>query len=320
MKKGARKMKEKDKTKRNTKVKLIIILIVIITTIMSIGFAYAKYKTTLQGETSIKIAKWSFKVIDGNPQTIDVLDFPITRTDNNSDVQEDSIAPGTYGKFQIEIDPRGTETMLIYEININFTNKPKNLRFYLDENMTYELEVINANLQISDFLSLEDVKNIAEKTIYWKWAMETGSTEEEINNNDLIDSEFIGKSVEMLISVTGKQVLSSDDNQDYVILYDGNGATSGNVYADAVVSNGDKVVKNNGFEKKYVVNLEANGGSVEKKSVISEYEFSHWSLDGRNSDVAFYSEEEVNNQNTCYTLKGREFIRVKSVKGAVKMT
>lgn len=86
-------MKEKDKTKRNTKLKLIIILIVIITTIMSIGFAYAKYKTTLQGETNTKIAKWSFKVIDGNSQTVDVLDFPITRTDNNSDVQQGNIAP-----------------------------------------------------------------------------------------------------------------------------------------------------------------------------------------------------------------------------------
>ena len=86
-------MKEKDKTKRNIKVKLIIILIVAITAIMSIGFAYAKYKTTLQGETSTQIAKWSFKVVDGNQQTIDVLDFPVTRTDNNSDVQQGNIAP-----------------------------------------------------------------------------------------------------------------------------------------------------------------------------------------------------------------------------------
>lgn len=86
-------MKVIDDVKRNTKVKLIITLIVIITIIMSIGFAYAKYKKTLQGETSNQIAKWSFKVVDGNPQTIDVLDFPVTRTDNNSDVQQGNIAP-----------------------------------------------------------------------------------------------------------------------------------------------------------------------------------------------------------------------------------
>lgn len=86
-------MKVIDDVKRNTKVKLIITLIVIITIIMSIGFAYAKYKTTLQGETSNQIAKWNFKVVDGNPQTIDVLDFPVTRTDNNSDVQQGNIAP-----------------------------------------------------------------------------------------------------------------------------------------------------------------------------------------------------------------------------------
>ena len=62
MKKGVRKMKVKNKI--NTKVKLIIIITIIITTIISIGIAYAKYVTTLIGNSQVQIAKWNFKITE----------------------------------------------------------------------------------------------------------------------------------------------------------------------------------------------------------------------------------------------------------------
>lgn len=117
--------------------------------------------------------------------------------------------------------------MLTYEIDINFTNKPQNLKLYIDEEMQDELYIESNILSLEGFISLEDEK-IFSKIIYWNWANETGYTDEEIHENDLEDSKFMGKNLEMAISVTGKQAMEkimylSDEVQigDYVN-YDAN--------------------------------------------------------------------------------------------------
>lgn len=82
---------------------------------------------------------------------------------------------------------------LTYSINISFTNRPQNLKFYLDEDMQNELYISNEKLMVKDFLSLEAVNQLQTKTIYWKWPYQTGETAEEIKKNDLIDTESAGK-------------------------------------------------------------------------------------------------------------------------------
>lgn len=74
-------------------------------------------------------------------------------------------------------------------------------------------------------MSLEDEKEVS-KIIYWNWAEETGDTEEEIHENDLKDSEFMGKKLQMAISVTGKQVMSENNNY-YMVTLDANGGKIG---------------------------------------------------------------------------------------------
>ena len=84
-------MKINEKLKKH--IKIITVLIIILIVITLIGLAYARYVTSQSGQTEAQVAKWSFKVVDGNPNTIDVLDFPITRTDNNQEVDRNTIAP-----------------------------------------------------------------------------------------------------------------------------------------------------------------------------------------------------------------------------------
>lgn len=184
---------------------VIIMLMVSIFAAIGVGlYAWAKLSETIKGTTTGEVAKWSFKVVDGIPETTDVIDFAVTRIDDNETVAENMIAPGTYGKFDIGIDARGTETILTYEIDIAFQNKPVNLIFYADEFMTEEIELDgNNNLVVSDFLSLEDVKYVQTKTIYWNWPIETGTTKEEIYANNLLDTEYMGKNLQMAITVTG---------------------------------------------------------------------------------------------------------------------
>ena len=110
-------MKTNEKVKKNGMLKVIISLILIVTIVILAGIAYARYVTSIGGQTEAQIAKWSFKVVDGDANTINVLDFPITRTDSNTEVDINTIAPGTYGMFEIDVDARGTETILNYGIS-----------------------------------------------------------------------------------------------------------------------------------------------------------------------------------------------------------
>lgn len=91
--------------KENKTIKFIIILILIIAIISLIGFAFARYITSMNGNASINTAKWSFnyKILDST-QTEEVENFAVTRNDNNTDVDSSTIAPGTSGEFIIEID------------------------------------------------------------------------------------------------------------------------------------------------------------------------------------------------------------------------
>ncbi len=291
------------------KINKYIIIIFIITAIALIStYGIARYKTSLNGNGTASIAKWSFKVKSSGSETLDIPDFSKTRTDGNNKVASNKIAPGTSGEFQIEIDARENETALTYDIDVKFKDKPQNLRFYIDEERTSELELKDNAMQVSGFLSLDDIQNIVTRKVYWDWKYETGNTTEEIEKNDIIDSEDMGKNFGMEISVTGTQARSTETKQDYAIAYVGNGATSGTVYADSSVSEGNKTAKTNNLKKEYTINLNANGGTVETKTIISQCNFSHWSTDGRNSDVLFYSEKEVNRFNSVWG-HNREFIQ-----------
>lgn len=75
-------------------IKGIIILLLVLIVIATISmYAWAKYQSSLQGNVDSQIAKWSFKVNGNDTSTIDILDFPITRTDNNTLVDSNTIAP-----------------------------------------------------------------------------------------------------------------------------------------------------------------------------------------------------------------------------------
>lgn len=85
--------------------------------------------------------------------------------------------------------------------------------------------VENNVLNLKDFIGLNDEQKVS-KIIYWEWKEETGDTEEEIHENDLKDSEFMGKSLEMAISVTGRQDVATSSNYCMVTL-DANGGKIG---------------------------------------------------------------------------------------------
>ena len=204
------KNQQKEKTSKSSALSnlLIILLIAIIMVTSSIGiFAWAKYTSATDGNATAQVAKWSFKVVDGVPETSDVIEFAVTRTDGYEHVEEGKLAPGTFGEFQIGIDATGTETVLTYTIEAELTTKPTNLKLYADSAKQNEIKVVNDRIIIEEYLSLEQVKEVQTKTIYWEWPYETGDLASEIVSNDAKDTIDAGKTMTMVITVTGTEVL-----------------------------------------------------------------------------------------------------------------
>jgi len=198
---------QKNKTASNV---LIVILILIMLATSAFGiFAWARYQTTVQGESTAQVAKWNFKVTGDKTQT-EQVSFLITRTDNNQTVADGTIAPGTYGEIPIEIDVTGTQTDLVYTISGSVVNLPRNIKLYSDSARTKEL-VITDGEQFSkgNYLKLADIgteEKLISETIYWEWPFETGATEDAIKRNNEMDTEDMGKAMTMALKVEGKQL------------------------------------------------------------------------------------------------------------------
>ena len=135
---------------------------------------------------------------------------------------------------------------LKYDLDLSLTQVPENLIFYSDEEMTTALLKENGAIHLNGYFLANENNKTASKTIYWSWPIETGSTQAEIDANDLLDSEWMGSDVILGINATGKQIMGNPDTE-YTVTFDANGGTlqgygnaekmtkqivSGNIYGD----------------------------------------------------------------------------------------
>ena len=163
---------------------LIAIELMLIAIIIFSMYAYSRYSSKVNGTGTATIAKWSFKV---NGQKEQVQEIKLVSTYNSETLVNNKIAPGTSGSFNIIVDATGSEVGIKY--NIKFaeeSNKPQNLKF------VYGGKEYDSIKQLGDELSGTIAANEEDKTrtinVQWKWNYETGSSAEQINANDIIDT------------------------------------------------------------------------------------------------------------------------------------
>lgn len=96
---------DSNEKKKGRLLKYAILLCILAVIIALVGYAWARYVSSQNGTATAQIAKWSFnsKIFDGT-QTEEVENFARTRTDGNTEVDDETIAPGTSGEFIVEID------------------------------------------------------------------------------------------------------------------------------------------------------------------------------------------------------------------------
>lgn len=190
-------------TKVKSKNKGAVVVLALIVAIVLSMYAYSKYTSTLTGNGTSTVAKWSFKV-NGQTQTIPDINLGETM-DAHSNVVDKKLAPGTSGHFDLILDGSGSEVAIDYNIKLAITQKPTNLKFYLDDKYQTPISETDGTLNIAGSIALEDVNTPLTKTIYWQWPYETGKTSNEIDKNDETDTKDSGKNVTMTITVTGTQ-------------------------------------------------------------------------------------------------------------------
>lgn len=185
-------------------VKILIALILIIA-LQIMGFTYAKYITQDKGTGTAEIAKWAFRLEKGEneSQTIKLID-----TVHTNNIISGKIAPGSGGKLPITIDMTGSEVGVEYEIKFaNEKNKPQNLKF------TYAGRTYDSLSEITPITGMISHSNENRKLTFnidWMWNYETGKDEEEINQNDIIDTQDANLITEYTFDIIATGTQSSD--------------------------------------------------------------------------------------------------------------
>lgn len=190
--------------KKNKKVLIIALVLLAITLSFIGGRTFSKYIAEVNGSGTADIANWVFKV---NGQEDSVQNVNLLSTYNNETLVNNKVAPGTSGSFNIVIDATGSEVGVDYNVTfLNESEKPQNLVFMYDDTKYSTIQDLQQDL--SGTINANDENKTRTITIDWEWQYETGNNENEIAQNDEIDTQN-AKQIENYnfdIRVTGTQV------------------------------------------------------------------------------------------------------------------
>ncbi len=191
-------------SKKKTALLVICLLLAIILSFM-IGKTFSKYISEVKGTGTAEIANWVFKV-NGKEDVIQNVN--LLSTYDNETLINNKVAPGTSGSFNIIVDATGSDVGIDYAIQfLNESEKPQNLIFTYDDKQYTTIQDLEEDL--SGTINANDENKSRTITINWEWQYETGEDENEINQNDIIDTNN-AKQLENYtfdIYVTGTQVM-----------------------------------------------------------------------------------------------------------------
>lgn len=167
--------------------KVIILLAILIALVLSFigGQTFSKYISEVEGTGIAEVARWSFKV---NGQNEEVQTINLASTCDDETLIDNKIAPGTKGSFDIVVDGSGSDVGIDYQISFeNESNKPQNLKFKY-EDVEYN-SITDLETALRGTINADDEEKTRTLTVNWEWAYETGKDEQEILQNDLVDTQ-----------------------------------------------------------------------------------------------------------------------------------
>jgi len=157
-----------------------ILLILIIISLL-IGYTFAKYYSSYEGNSELKVAKWSFKV-DGW-STSETKQISLIDTADKVDLEDGKIAPGFEGNVELQLDATDSEVDVEYYVEAKeFGHKPSNLFFKakIDGELTESYSTLEelATKELKGTILKSDSQKIKNIEIYCIWPYETGVDEQ----------------------------------------------------------------------------------------------------------------------------------------------
>ena len=156
------------KDNKLVKVFLIVLLIAMIGLILVSG-TYAKYTTTFTGSDTATVAK--FKVSSNTTaETFDLFKTAkeVDGTTADVDVANGKVAPGTGGKFDIQLT-NDSEVKVHYAISLKETNESNIPIEYSLDGTTYVTAANFASISAADLAIGSTTQTVS---VYWRWAFE----------------------------------------------------------------------------------------------------------------------------------------------------
>lgn len=170
---------------KRKKIFLVAMILAIIILAFIGGQTYSKYVSEVRGDGLAEVATWSFKV---NGEKAQIQTINLASTCNEETLLDNKIAPGTNGSFNIIVDGSESDVGIDYKIKfLNETNKPSNLKFKYQDTEFDSISELEESL--SGRINANEENKIRTLKIEWEWKYETGNSQEEIINNDKIDTE-----------------------------------------------------------------------------------------------------------------------------------
>lgn len=140
----------------NKKVSLLIILSFLLILVLGAAYTYSKYSTAVSGAATADVAKWNITVNECNivnpdknnadcfMETVNTEDNTVTvnrnfnfgsddfsyTNNNNADVVDYKIAPGSSGTFKITIEPNDTQVSIKYKLKVNLKKANSSISIY----------------------------------------------------------------------------------------------------------------------------------------------------------------------------------------------
>lgn len=190
------------KTNKNAVLVFVLLLLVAVSAMM-VASTYAKYTAEVTGKGTATVAKWAFGTENANKNNS--LTVALEPTVDATTLVNGKIAPGTSGKFEIQLTNKDSEVGVDFEVALgDITNKPTNLKFYTDKTYATELDADNP---VTGQIVAGDSEGI-KVPVYWKWAYETPANSTTGDAADTTDGEA-AKELTVNFTVKGVQTQPS---------------------------------------------------------------------------------------------------------------
>lgn len=196
------------KDNKLVKVFLIVLLIAMIGLILVSG-TYAKYTTTFTGSDTATVAK--FKVSSNTTaETFDLFKTAkeVDGTTADVDVANRKVAPGTGGKFDIQLT-NDSEVKVHYAISLKETNESNIPIEYSLDGTTYVTAANFASISAADLAIGSTTQTVS---VYWRWAFEgKDSTNYKTTQTDTTDYTLGTASTAPTVKVEASTVFTQVD-------------------------------------------------------------------------------------------------------------